>query len=759
MIGDPDLHDDNRSDWPGLIQECLQHSKKSSQDLYSEEALDGLKRISDKFEKVTLQSQFFQVTGKVPLRRKSLRLKSTSTYKNCLCDANIIVRMWTTADEDESVPLGEGDDRVCVFHKGSKCHKPLLLITGGDYGRPSDLILPSTTATVTDIVQNLSNHEKNAADGATPGETQDTYMAAYIATASTSQIDTNSASMNDLYLYNSENSTTKLRIDNSTDDPQRPKSPSKSTDGVGSQSLYEAKHFGGSGVCDDFHATCEAAPQDVMCRAYSGGVAPRNNIERPQDERSSLHSPSCRDTVKPVGECLDDNLEEEIVRSSDQTSTTRPRPLPLQLGIPPPCKYFVGRTTLLEDMRSFLTDTPSARLSDDSLTPKQRVAILRGVPGIGKTHAAREFAVRHESQFDTIFWIRSDSQDALARSFHNVAIALGLINGRKEHNHNASTAKLKDWFQHSKSKWLLIFDNVNDYEILVPYIPTSNAGAIIITAQRYTDGTLDIANTSSSILELDVLRLTSEESYDLFRSTLWQKETLNCESVRKLSNLLQGFPLALVQAAAFINANQTSMHQFINELERNSADLSITSSSDLEQAPEVPRIISHLTGLRALSAEADELCAVLACLDYVDIHESFLLAAAKCKVPLRNLPTTIKRLESCRRETVLHGYICTLGESRLCWNHESLQDAFQASMSLQQKIDALNTTSLLLLSHWPSRKKIRNVLLGFWPEFDSIHTHVRRLSRLWVSLSRQRGSLKALIRDEPFMQLLTLSTW
>lgn len=128
MIGDPDLHDENRHEWTQLVHECLLDTKKISPEMCSEQTLTCLKAISDTFEDVTVQSTFFQVSGRAPSKqaRRLLKLKKSSPkYKGCVCYANISVRMWSTADDEEILQGSDGDERSCVFHTDSKHQKAL----------------------------------------------------------------------------------------------------------------------------------------------------------------------------------------------------------------------------------------------------------------------------------------------------------------------------------------------------------------------------------------------------------------------------------------------------------------------------------------------------------------------------------------------------------------------------------------------------------------------------------------------------------
>ena len=44
---------------------------------------------------------------------------------------------------------------------------------------------------------------------------------------------------------------------------------------------------------------------------------------------------------------------------------------------------------------------------------RQRVAVLQGFRGIGKSQIAREWAVLHQNDYDSIFWLNAKAEQSL----------------------------------------------------------------------------------------------------------------------------------------------------------------------------------------------------------------------------------------------------------------------------------------------------------------------------------------------------------
>jgi hypothetical protein len=110
--------------------------------------------------------------------------------------------------------------------------------------------------------------------------------------------------------------------------------------------------------------------------------------------------------------------------------------------------------------------------------------VLHGLSGMGKTQIALNFARSAKSRFDAVFWLRADVEQSILQSFHDSAIALRLVNGRRDYSHIQSAALCMRWLVESETRWLLIFDDVENAETITPYIPHSKNGATIITTRN-----------------------------------------------------------------------------------------------------------------------------------------------------------------------------------------------------------------------------------------------------------------------------------
>lgn len=152
----------------------------------------------------------------------------------------------------------------------------------------------------------------------------------------------------------------------------------------------------------------------------------------------------------------------------------------------------------------------------------------------------------------------------------------------------------------------------------------------------------------------------------------------------------------------------------------------------------------------------------MTCLAFVDpdnLRSCPLWAPQTGSVPLQHLPTTENEMAAVLQKASLRGLIKVGQNGRLVQMHRVTQQHLQALMSPEQKLDAFNSVSVVLLSQWPSRKKFTNCLRGFWPEFDDLYSNVHHLSESrspswsWASWDIDSNMNRA------FPKLLHLSAW
>jgi hypothetical protein len=144
-----------------------------------------------------------------------------------------------------------------------------------------------------------------------------------------------------------------------------------------------------------------------------------------------------------------------------------------------------------------------ALLPKDQRSSRQKIYVLHGLGGIGKTQLVVEFARRHHHQFSAVFWLDGRSKDSLKRSIASCAgrIPKGQIpevsGAYATHSSADVDAVVKDvmsWLARPDNHtWLLIFDNVDheyskrgadpDAYDVKRYLSGADHGTVLITTR------------------------------------------------------------------------------------------------------------------------------------------------------------------------------------------------------------------------------------------------------------------------------------
>jgi hypothetical protein len=130
----------------------------------------------------------------------------------------------------------------------------------------------------------------------------------------------------------------------------------------------------------------------------------------------------------------------------------------------------------------------------------RKVAILHGLGGIGKTQLAVRFARDHRYDFTAIFWLSSKDRGTLLRSLSSTFPRLPGLSQKAEATNDEEVEqrakKVLQWLAlEGNSRWLIIFDNVDQYSPIngrddddnvydiAEFFPSADHGSILITSR------------------------------------------------------------------------------------------------------------------------------------------------------------------------------------------------------------------------------------------------------------------------------------
>jgi len=301
----------------------------------------------------------------------------------------------------------------------------------------------------------------------------------------------------------------------------------------------------------------------------------------------------------------------------------------------------VGRESEINDVHLFLSDNSGH---------KQRVVLLFGTGGMGKSQIALEYAYRFQRNYTSVFWIDARSKESteagfvdaaqrivwyLSRksSFEEAAKEIGVFRLLNKEGLSSKEPKarlqvvqaMKDWLARSlNDEWLLIFDNYNEIDIfsLAAYFPSNSAGRILVTSQRP-----DCRRIALHAVEVDILDKTSAISLLLSGNEICANlSAADEESAIAIVEELYYFPLAIDQAQAYINSlglqlqkylerYQCTFKEVIGEKPRGDWIYNETVSTTMEMS---------LSAIAAENPEAAHLFLICSFFSNIDIWEDFI---------------------------------------------------------------------------------------------------------------------------------------
>ncbi|MHB8596362.1 MAG: DUF7779 domain-containing protein [Ktedonobacteraceae bacterium] len=183
--------------------------------------------------------------------------------------------------------------------------------------------------------------------------------------------------------------------------------------------------------------------------------------------------------------------------------------------------------------------------------------------GIGKTQIAVEYAYHYADDYEAILWARADSYQSLTTDFVTFA-NVGLLDlPEKADTDQAQVVEaVKRWLQQHKA-WLLILDNADDLETVYDFMPTRGEGYILITTRSQATGpgmkSFEVEKMSSEEGALLLLRRAKIIAEDASLEAATGSDRVEAET---LCQMLDGLPLALDQAAAYIEENQSDLKTY-----------------------------------------------------------------------------------------------------------------------------------------------------------------------------------------------------
>ncbi|KAF2194690.1 HET-domain-containing protein [Zopfia rhizophila CBS 207.26] len=218
-----------------------------------------------------------------------------------------------------------------------------------------------------------------------------------------------------------------------------------------------------------------------------------------------------------------------------------------------------------------------AKLGDTLFVGGQttKVAVM-GLGGVGKTQLVLElvYQIREKHKNCSVIWILATNIESLHQAYVDVAQQLNIPGWEED---KADVKRLVQGYlsKESAGQWVLIFDNADSIDMwiakpeskpgssrLIEYLPRSKQGCIIFTTR---DRKTAVKLTHQSIVE--VPEMNEEAAKQLLQKYLVNQNLTKYQlDTEALLAQLTYLPLAIVQAAAYINENRITFADYLSLL-------------------------------------------------------------------------------------------------------------------------------------------------------------------------------------------------
>ncbi|KAF3481566.1 kinesin light chain [Arthroderma uncinatum] len=218
-------------------------------------------------------------------------------------------------------------------------------------------------------------------------------------------------------------------------------------------------------------------------------------------------------------------------------------------------ELFVGRNSELDQMKRILEPEDNPR--------EQRRLVLGGAGGMGKTQLAIAYAKRYRTLYTSIFWLNTATETTLKDSFRLIAKNIFDIQDPDILEPDQTIVSICRWLSDAENtQWLLIFDNYDDPNQfkIEQYYPLASHGAIIVTTRRP-----DLV--AGRTVQMQPLKDIGD-SLMILQTRSQRQNTTSDSHANRLAKRLDGLPLALATAGAYLRHSSFTFERYLQEYEK-----------------------------------------------------------------------------------------------------------------------------------------------------------------------------------------------
>ena len=286
--------------------------------------------------------------------------------------------------------------------------------------------------------------------------------------------------------------------------------------------------------------------------------------------------------------------------------------------------------------------------------PTAKLAIT-GLGGVGKTQLVIEllYRVADKQKNWSVIWVSAVNMESFHQSYQGIARQLG-IPGWQDDKTDVKRLVQTYLSQDSVGQWVLVYDNADDPDMwvtktgeeshpLLDYIPKSKLGTVVFTTR---DRKIAVKLAQQNVVDLRAMG--EDAAVELLRKCLINPDILRSnQHASALLSELTFLPLAIVQAASYINENSITLPDYLALLadqEEEVIDLLSEQFEDDGRYRDIknPVAITWLISFDRIQSRdefAADYLSFMACIDPRNIPQSLLPPGTSRKKELEALGT------------------------------------------------------------------------------------------------------------------------
>ncbi|MGC2112663.1 MAG: tetratricopeptide repeat protein [Candidatus Korobacteraceae bacterium] len=402
--------------------------------------------------------------------------------------------------------------------------------------------------------------------------------------------------------------------------------------------------------------------------------------------------------------------------------------------------FFTGREEALDGVKASLEE--------------RGIAALTGMGGVGKTQTAAQYAHRHRNEYPAVLWVRAESLETLFADLTQLAGRLELPE-REAKEQSLVLDAVKRWLD-EQERWLVVLDNVEDYGIVRDLTGKAGPGGhhVVVTTQMQPTGTVARHRLSPMQRDQGALLLLRRANRLAAGAGLSDTDPQQATLAREISDEVQGLPLALDQAGAYIEETSCGLQDYLTLLRRRSGELlDRRGGLDPEHSDHVSvskTLVISFEKLRKLNPASAELLQAMAFLPPDEIPEEiFTEGAAEFSVELSAAAADELKWNGAIGATLKYSLVERNPEKKLLAVHRTVQVVLKARMSAEERkqcaeqaVRAVNAVfPRVEFSTWPKCERLTpsaQVCAGLVEEYDlSMPEAARLLNQAGVYLKER----------------------